>query len=128
VVSPYIRRGRLDSTMYSTSSMLRTMELILKLPPMTQFDAAATPMYAAFTSVPDLHPYELAPTQTDIDERNPKNTELARRSSKLDFSDVDRADFDELNHILWEGYRPGVPYPKRARIPLRQQNGRITEH
>ena len=115
VVSPFVRRGVIDSTMYSTSSMLRTMELILGLPPMSDFDAHATPMYASFTSIPDLSPFSLVKPTIDLNERNPGGTELARRSSKLDFSDVDRADFNELNRILWSGYRPGVPYPAPVR-------------
>ncbi len=57
-ISPYIRRGTVDSNMYSTASMLRTMELILGLKPMTQFDAAALPMYASFQGKPDLTPYK----------------------------------------------------------------------
>ena len=58
VASPYAKRGAVDSTMYSTSSMLRTMELILGLEPMTQFDAAATPMFNSFQAQPDLRPYD----------------------------------------------------------------------
>ena len=111
VVSPYVKRGAIDSTMYSTSSMLRTMELILHLPPMTQYDAKATPMYAAFTDHPDLTPYEVLPPQVDLNERNPRKTPLAIRSAKLDFSDIDRAEPTEFNHILWEAYRPGEQYP-----------------
>lgn len=111
VASPYANRGSVDHTMYSTSSMLRTMELILHLPPMTEFDAKSTPMYAAFTNRPDFSPFVLEKPQVDVDERNPKGTSLALRSSKLDFSDVDRADFNELNRILWAGYRPHDPYP-----------------
>ena len=58
VISPYTKRSYVDSTMYSTSSMLRTMELILGLKPMSQFDAAARPMYDVFQAKPDLTPYE----------------------------------------------------------------------
>jgi hypothetical protein len=112
VISPYVRRGALVSQHYTTSSMLRTMELILGLPPMTTYDAAATPMYACFTTRPDFTPYTNAPPEVDIEERNPRATALARRSAKLDFSEVDRADFTELNHILWEAYKPGIPYPE----------------
>ncbi|CAN5488470.1 hypothetical protein BH11ARM2_BH11ARM2_08150 [soil metagenome] len=111
VVSPYVRRGGVDHTHYTTASMLRTMETILGLPPMTEYDAKATPMHNVFLATPDLTPYTLEPPRVDVEERNPKGTLLARRSSKLDFSEVDRADFGELNHILWEGYRPGQPYP-----------------
>ena len=111
VVSPYVRRGAVDHTMYSTASMLRTMETILGLPPMTEYDAKATPMHAAFTAKPDFAPFASLPPKVDVDERNPAAIALAARSAKLDFSAVDRADFGELNRVLWEGYRPGVPYP-----------------
>lgn len=111
VVSPYVKRGIVDSTQYSTASMLRTMELILGLPPMTQFDAKATPMYKSFTTKPNFAPYNLVAPQVDLEARNPSGTLLAKRSEKLDFSDIDRADFGELNHILWEAAKPGVPYP-----------------
>jgi YVTN family beta-propeller protein len=114
VVSPYVRRGIVDSTHYSTVSMLRTMEIILGLPPMTQYDAKTTPMYASFTSQPDFTPYELEDPRVDVNERNPANTALAIRSSKLDFSDIDRADPTEFNHILWKAYRPNEPYPTFA--------------
>ena len=114
-VSPYIKRGTLDSTMYSTSSMLRTMGLILGIPPMTQYDAAATPMYAAFTTKANLAPFTLVKPGVDLEGRNPKNTALARRSAKLDFSDVDKADWTELNKILWEHTKPGQPYPAPVR-------------
>ena len=52
VISPYVRRGAIDSTMYNQTSVLRTMELILGLRPMTQFDAASRPMWAAFQLSP----------------------------------------------------------------------------
>lgn len=115
VVSAYTRRKAVDGTHYSTASMLRTMELMLGLPPMTQFDAHATPMYAAFTTKQDLTPFTVVTPKVDLEERNPKGTTLAARSEKLDWSDIDRADFNELNHILWEAYRPGVAYPAPVR-------------
>ena len=70
VISPYTKRGAVDSTMYSTSSMLRTMELILGLKPMSQFDAAATPMFNSFQATPDLRPYQALPANVDLEERN----------------------------------------------------------
>lgn len=115
VLSPYTRRGGvIDSTMYSTASMLRTIEMMLELPPMTAYDALATPMYNAFTLTPDLSPYDIEPAKVDLQERNPQKGTLAARSKKLDFSSVDRADPVELNRILWEAYKPGQPYPAFA--------------
>src|SRR5262249_34841713 len=65
VISPYTKRGHVDSTLYSTSSMLRTMELILGLKPMSQFDAAARPMHNSFQADPDLRPYQHIVPATD---------------------------------------------------------------
>jgi len=71
VISPYARRGLVDSTHYTTMSVLRTIELILGLQPMTQFDAAATPLYASFSAQPDTRPFEAAPPKVPLDEMNP---------------------------------------------------------
>src|SRR5208282_5034168 len=70
VISPYTKRKFVDSTMYSTSSLLRTMELILGLKPMSQFDAAARPMYNSFTAKPDPTPYQHVEAKTDINAKN----------------------------------------------------------
>jgi YVTN family beta-propeller protein len=115
VVSPWIKRGVVDSTMYTTSSYVRTMELILGLPPMTQFDTAATPMYGAFTAAPSFESIDLLPAQTSLTEKNPATGALALASLKLDFSDYDRTDPDELNRILWAALKPGEPMPAPRR-------------
>jgi hypothetical protein len=74
VISPYTRHGAVDSTLYSTTSMVRTMELILGLQPMTQFDAAATPMFHSFQPQADTSPYIALPANMDL---NASNTSLA---------------------------------------------------
>jgi YVTN family beta-propeller protein len=111
VISPWIRRDVVDHTMYSTSSMIHTMEMILGLPPMTQYDAAATPMLASFTDQPDFAPFEHVAPKTNLEAMNPAKGELAERSLKLDFSDIDRADPAEFNAILWKWCKPGKPMP-----------------
>ena len=111
VISPYTRNGIVDSTHYTTTSMVRTMELILGLPPMTQYDRAATPMYRSFQNQPDLRAYQALTPQTDLEAKNPKTGPGAAASAKLDFSDWDRADPQALNSILWEALRPGEPMP-----------------
>jgi YVTN family beta-propeller protein len=111
VLSPYVKRGVVDSTMYSTVSMIRTMELILGLPPMTQYDRAAMPMYNAFTTETAMEAYACLPARVDLQARNPKTGSLAKASARLDFSDYDRADPDELNRILWQAYRGNEPMP-----------------
>ncbi|MBC8164880.1 MAG: hypothetical protein H7Y20_03280, partial [Bryobacteraceae bacterium] len=109
VLSPYTRRGIVDSTMYNTTSILRTMELILGLRPMTHFDAGARPMWAAFSSEPNTKPFDAATPTYPLDERNPSATAAAFRSAKLDLSEADRIDDDELNGILWRAIRRSEP-------------------
>lgn len=117
VVSPYCRRGVVDSSMYSTASMLRTMELILGLEPMSQFDAAARPMYASFQVEPDLTPYVHRPANVDLMALNPTTGWGAEVSATLDFSKEDRADDLLLNELVWKSVRgldSTMPPPVRA--------------
>jgi len=116
-ISPYVRRHNVDSTMYSTSSMLRTMELILGLQPMSQFDAAAQPMYASFQAEPDLTPYQHLPANVDTKATNPGGTASARLSASMDFSREDAADDLLLNEVIWKsvhGEEALMPPPVRA--------------
>ncbi len=128
VISPYAQRRALDSTFYTTVSMLRTMELILGLPPMSQYDAAATPMYASFTSQPDFAAYKSLPARIDLTARNPENAFGARTSLRLDFSEYDlltREDEDALNRALWHSIKGAdVPYPAPVRSALFGRSGR----
>jgi hypothetical protein len=114
VISPYTRRAAVDSSMYSTSSMLRTMELILGLKPMSQFDTAARPMYNAFQPVPDLRPFDARPANVDLEARN------ARRAwggnIKMNFAREDAADDLQLNEVIWRSVRgPDSPMPAPVR-------------
>jgi hypothetical protein len=104
--------------MYSTVSYLRTMELILGLPPMTQYDALATPMYNAFTTEAMLAAYSSLPARVDLMARNPATGEGAQRSARLDWSEYDLADFDELNDILWKAIKGDQPMPAPVRSAL----------
>jgi DNA-binding beta-propeller fold protein YncE len=115
VISPYTKRGVVDSNMYSTSSMLRTMELVLGLKPMSQFDAAARPMFACFQPTPDMRPYQALPAQVDLDavtERHAWGGNL-----KLDFTREDAVDDLLLSEIVWRSVRgadSAMPPPVRA--------------
>jgi DNA-binding beta-propeller fold protein YncE len=116
-ISPYIKRGSVDSTLYSTSSMLRTMELCLGLDPMSQFDAAARPMSPAFTSTPDLTPYTHRPARVDLNARNLRTAWGAERSLRLNLEVEDRADDLVFNEIIWKsvkGAASPMPPPVRA--------------
>ena len=115
VISPYVKRAAVDSTMYSTSSMLRTMELLLGLQPMSQYDAAATPMFNSFQVKPDLRPYDALRPAVDLEERNGN---LAWGNDiKMDFSKEDAADDLLLNEVIWRSVRGAdnpMPPPVRA--------------
>jgi YVTN family beta-propeller protein len=105
VISPYTKRHAVDSTLYSTTSMLRTMELILGLKPLTQFDAAATPMYNAFQARADTTPYKHRPAEVDLAAKNLLNALGSEESSHLDFSREDAADEMTLNRVIWQSVR-----------------------
>jgi DNA-binding beta-propeller fold protein YncE len=116
-ISPYIRKGTVDSTLYSTSSMLRSMELILGLQPMTQFDAAANPMYASFGKACDPKPYTAKPAQVDLYETNSPLAWGSDLSEQLDLSREDAADDLLLGEIVWRSVRGAnskMPPPVRA--------------
>jgi YVTN family beta-propeller protein len=115
VISPYMRHGTTDSTMYSTSSMLRTIELILGLKPMTQFDAAATPMFASFQGTPYSRPYTALPESVNMNEENTRTAWGA--DLKMDFSKEDAADDFLLNEAVWKSVRgatSSMPAPVHA--------------
>jgi DNA-binding beta-propeller fold protein YncE len=117
VISPYARRGGVDSTLYSTASMLRTMELILGLRPMSQFDAVARPMYGSFQGRADPRPYRHSPANVDIGQRNMASAWGSRQSSEMDFSKEDAADDLQLNEVIWRSVRGAespMPPPVRA--------------
>ncbi len=119
-ISPYTKRGEVVSTHYNQNSILRTIELILGLSPMTQFDLVAEPMTDCFTDIPDYTPYTAVPNQIPLDQMNPKLSSLkgkqlywAKKSMSMPLDEVDEAEDDVLNRIIWfavKGY--DVPYPK----------------
>ncbi len=117
VVGPHVKRGHIDSNMYSTSSMLRTMELILGMTPMTQFDAAALPMYDCFTEKADERSYQHLPANVDMNAVNTPEAYGAKLSATFDFSKEDAADDLLLNEVIWRSVRGAdspMPPPVRA--------------
>ena len=115
-ISPYSRGRGTDSTMYSTSSMLRTMELILGLGPMSQFDASARPMYGSFAPEIDPRPFEAMPPRVDLGETNLDTAWGADLSERLDLSVEDAADDLLFNEIIWRSVRgPDSPMPAPVR-------------
>ena len=117
VASPWAKRGVVDSTLYTTSGVLRTIELILGLPPMSQYDAAATPMFGAFAAKPDPAPYSVRPARVSLTETNRDDAPGAQASLQMNLIEADLAPERELNEILWKSIRGAdsvMPAPIRA--------------
>lgn len=116
VISPYVKRNAVDSELYSTSSMVRTIGLILGLPPLSQFDAAATPMYSSFAITPEMTPYVVRPARVALDERNLAGAYGQERSEQMDFTSQDRIPDLELSEIVWRSVRGAAsPMPPPVR-------------
>src|SRR5438128_6425511 len=116
VASSYARRGVVDSSFYTTSSVLRTIEDILHLGSLSQYDAAATPLWNAFTSHSEAAPFVHLPSRWPLDERNP--TAFRSRIPERDLARADAADEAELNREIWESVHPGStpPPPRRSLV------------
>jgi len=116
VAGPYLKRNFVDHSMYSTSGMLRTMELILGIPPMSQYDAAALPMFRSFTNAPDTTAYTHLPALVDLDEMNMAVGALSKESENFDLSAADHIPDRELNEVIWKSIKGTIAYPapKRA--------------
>ncbi len=112
--------------MYSTSGMLRTIELILGLPPMSQYDAAAMPMFRSFTNKPDFTKFKAVPNRIDLDETNKIASKWSKISEGFDFAEVDKNDDRLFNELLWKGLRGDdfeMPAPRRrAFLKLEQKD------
>lgn len=121
VVSPYTKRKHVDSTSYNQTGMVKTIELILGLPPMNQLDLSATAMRDCFQAEPNLTPYQVTPNRIALDEMNPPLSKLkdqalhwAKESLALDLDEADEADENTFNRILWFAARGDrVPYPEQ---------------
>jgi YVTN family beta-propeller protein len=109
LISPYIKRRQVDSHMYNTTSMLRSIELILGLRPMTHFDAAAPPMAAAFQATADTTPYVAEKPRVPLDARNPPGAPGIAANMKFDREDEN--DDNTLNDLLWRAIRKDAPPP-----------------
>jgi Phosphoesterase family/Lactonase, 7-bladed beta-propeller len=117
VISPYTRRHAVDSIMYSTSSLLHTIELILSLNPMSQFDLAARPMYDSFTGKPDVSPYTHEVPKTDLKAVNVAGAWGADWSDKANLAKEDQEDDLKFNEVIWKavkGSSSRMPPPVRA--------------
>ncbi len=117
VASPYARRNHLEHTLYATSSVVRTIELILGLKPMSQYDAGATPLYACFSKKPHFAPYQARPYNIKLNQFNPKTGKLAEMSKNLPLHKVDAVPERLFNEIIWKavkGTQQDMPAPRRS--------------
>jgi YVTN family beta-propeller protein len=119
VISPYTRGRKTDSTFYTTINMYRTIEQLLGLPPTSQFDLAADPMFPVFVKTPGTAPYKAVPNRIPLDEMNPplralegRMLELAKASQAMDLNEPDAAPEGLLNEAIWHSVKgPGKAYP-----------------
>ncbi len=123
VISPYTQRGKVIPTQYNQTSLLRTMELMLGLPPMNQMDATATPMFDCFTDTPDFTPFQPVASNIPSNQMNPNPRRVsdpllrkyAYASARLPLDQVDQCPEDLLNRILWHAMKGSqAPYPEWA--------------
>ena len=125
-ISPYTQRGAVVSEPYNHTSFLRTIGLVLGLPAMTRFDRTATPLTACFTEHADLSPYAHLPNRVPLDEINVPlaalhgvKRQLAKTSSRQDWSGPDRADPAVVAHSAWVEQRPLMPFPAKYFHPVK---------
>ncbi len=119
VFSPYVRRHAVDSHLYTTVNMLKSIEVMLGLDPMNRFDMLARPIDTCFTDKPDLTPFTAVPNLVALGERSPKRTAMtpnmrhwADVSDHLNWSFLDAPDPDKLNRVIWASlHGDDTPYP-----------------
>ena len=130
IASPYAKRFTKVSTMYSTTSMLRTIELILGLPPMSQYDAASTPMWECFTANPDLSPFVSLDATYDIHEMNVDKNAISRLSDSFNLEEMDAAPDHLFSQVIWKavkGLDSEMPAPVRAAFILQQADDKLNQ-
>ena len=124
VAGPYVKHNMAIHHMYSTSGVLRTIELILGLPPMSQYDAAALPLYDCFTNTPDMAIYNVKLPQVNLQQRNVAVNESSKKSASFNLAKEDKVPDLELNDVIWKsvkGENSIMPAPKRSAFVILEQ-------
>jgi hypothetical protein len=111
----FIKKNFVDHTAYTTSSMLRTIELILGLPPMTQYDAPAVPLWRCFNDTPDHPSFEVRPCLVDLDEKNIAENKWQKKSETFNFAKEDRVNDADFNEVIWRAVK-GLDSPCPASV------------
>jgi len=101
----YVKKGFVDHTAYTTTSLLRTIELILGLPPMSQYDAPAIPLWRCMNNTPDHSPFEVRPCLVDITLKNLAENIWQKKSEQFDFTKEDMVSDAEFNEVIWKAVK-----------------------
>jgi YVTN family beta-propeller protein len=115
IAGGYIKRKQVDHTLYTTASVLRTIELLLGMEPMTQYDAAATPMWSCFNTSPEPFSATVIMPKVSLDEKNVAVNEWQKKSEQFNFAKEDSNNDIEFNRVLWHGLKGDVPFPGPTR-------------
>jgi hypothetical protein len=105
IAGGFVKEGFVDHTAYTTASLLRTMELILGLPPMSQYDAAATPLWRCMNNTPDHRPFTARPSNIDLNLKNLAENEWQKKSEEFDFSKEDMISDRDFNDVIWKAVK-----------------------
>jgi len=117
IAGGYVKTSFVDHTMYSTSSVLKTIELILGMQPMSQYDAAANTLWKCFNQTANHKGFTTRPNQWDLNEKNTARNIMQQKSETFNFKKEDSINDHELNEVLWKGLKGEMailPTPKRA--------------
>jgi YVTN family beta-propeller protein len=101
----FVKKSFVDHTAYTTSSLLRTIELILGLPPMTQYDAPAVPLWRCFNKTPDHPPFEVRPCLVDLNQKNLAESKWQKKSETFNFAKEDRINDADFNEVIWKAVK-----------------------
>jgi len=105
IAGGFVKQGFVDHTAYTTTSLLRTIELILGLPPMTQYDAAATPLWRCLDNTPDHPPYKVRPINVDLNQKNTITSSWQELSETFDFTAEDKVNDFLFNEVIWRAVK-----------------------
>ncbi len=124
----FVKQGFVDHTAYSTASLLRTMELILGLPPMTQYDAAATPLWRCLDNTADHPTFTVRPVNVDLNDKNTQRSEWQRLSETFNFMAEDKVNDFQFNEVIWRAVKGlDSPCPPAVRAAFFQTSGKEEE-
>lgn len=119
VISPYTKRNQVIHTDYNQTSIVRTIEQILGLPPMNIIDATAQPMFDCFQSKKTDYHFNLCPNKVRLNEMNKPLSKLtgkasyfSRMSQTIAFKEIDSGNDNLMNRILWFSAKGNIPYPQ----------------